>query len=310
MRLHSPVVLRAGIRAVALCAALSLAARAHGQSLVAEAELPDAPSPQLAQQAAAQNASPAGAQLQMPSPAPCIAASTAKPRNLSCFTPADKKEALSRFQNSTRPLPLTPKGKLELAGRNVIDPFNLLTIASLAAIDVASDPDGPYGPGLKGFAKETGTVFTQDMNGEFWGTFVMASVFHQDPHYHRMPGAPIPRRILHCITAVVIAQSDAGKPMFNIVEVGGYTISGSINNLYVPYGRTNVASTAARISTAIALDPIGNAIAEFLPDVAKKINFRTVFLQSIINRVVAEESPGASMSPEAAHSTIKPSPQK
>jgi hypothetical protein len=199
-------------------------------------------------------------------------------------------ERYRRFANSNAPIALTPKQKFKLAAKNLVDPFNLLTITFLSAIDVASNAHGAYGPGMAGFGREVGTTFTEDMNGEFWGTFFMASVTHQDPHYHRMPNASIPRRALHCITAVVWAQSDSGRPMPNFVEIGGYSIAAPINNLYVPYRRANVESTVERVAVAMALDPIGNAVTEFLPDVARRLNIRIVFVQQIINKVASEQT--------------------
>ncbi len=234
-----------------------------------------------------------GQQLIVPVPPGCaVPASTKTPPNKSCLdvTPAQSSERYHRFANSSEPIPLTPKQKFHLAAKNVYDPFNLLSIAFFSGLDVASNSHGAYGPGMAGFGREFGTTLTENINGEFWGTFVMASLTHQDPHYHRMPNATIQRRILHCITAVVWAQSDHGRPMPNFVEIGGYSVAASINNLYVPYKSTNVQSTVERVTVAMALDPIGNAVTEFLPDVARRLNIRVVFVQQIINKVAAIET--------------------
>jgi hypothetical protein len=37
-----------------------------------------------------------------------------------------------------------------LAGKDVIDPFNLLIIGGLSAISIAADADSSYGSGMKG----------------------------------------------------------------------------------------------------------------------------------------------------------------
>ena len=224
-------------------------------------------------------------------------ASTVKPADRSCEPLPDVPEAekLQRFANSSRKLTLKPEQKFKLAMKNTFDPFNLLSVGFFSAIDVGSDSHGPYGPGMAGWARDSGTSLTEDLNGQFWGTFVMASVGHQDPHYHRMPNASIKRRILHCFDAVVIGQSDSGKPIPNYDVLGGGAISASINNLYVPYARTNVPSTVDRVVTGYAFEPVGNAVTEFLPDIAKRVNIRIVFVQKIINRVYEQESGGATL---------------
>ena len=236
--------------------------------------------------------------LALPSSPPCaIQASTKTPPDRSCEPLPDISEAtkLERFANSPVPLALKPEQKFKLAMKNTFDPFNLLSVGFFSAIDVATNSHGPYGPGMAGWARDSGTSLTEDLNGQFWGTFVMASIGHQDPHYHRMPHASIKRRILHTLDAVIIAQSDSGKPIPNYDVLGGSVISSSINNLYVPYARTNVASTADRVLVGFAFEPIGNAVTEFVPDIARRVNIRIVFVQKIINRVYAEESGGATL---------------
>jgi hypothetical protein len=126
-----------------------------------------------------------------------------------------------RFLDTSTPLPLTPKQKFILAARNVSDPFNLLTIAAVSGITVAEDANTADGPGIRGFAKNAGVSLSQDMTGEFFGTFLITSLVHQDTHYHRMPNMHDRRRLLHVIYAVVIGQSDDGTSMFNYATVAG-----------------------------------------------------------------------------------------
>jgi hypothetical protein len=70
--------------------------------------------------------------------------------NSSCIP---KHDPLQLFLNSSAPDPLTPKQKALLARKDVIDPFNLLTIGGLSAISTAANPNSPYGPGVKGWAR-------------------------------------------------------------------------------------------------------------------------------------------------------------
>ncbi len=184
---------------------------------------------------------------------------------------------------------MTPKQKFILASRNVSDPANLLTIAGISAINVASDSHTAYGPGLLGFARNAGVALTQAMTGEFFGTFLIPSLVHQDPHYHRMPNLPVRRRLVHVVDAVVIGQSDNGVPMFNYATVVGTIFTNALGNVYVPGRDKSFGASAARISISLATGPIGNAITEFAPDLARHINFQVVIVQRIINRVAVAE---------------------
>jgi hypothetical protein len=200
----------------------------------------------------------------------------------------------ARFLDSATPQPLTSRQKLILAVNNVKDPFNLLTIGGLSAISVASDSHTADGPGFPGFAKNAGVSLTQDMTGEFFGTFLIPSLAHQDPHYHRMPNRSVPRRILHVVDEVVIGQSDDGLPMFNYATVVGTMCTNVLGNVYVPGRKHSFGDSAARISISLATDPIGNAITEFVPDLARRVNVQVVLVQRVINRIAIVEGGSSS----------------
>jgi hypothetical protein len=127
------------------------------------------------------------------------------------------------------------------------------------------------------------------MTGEFVGTFLIPSIVHQDPHYHRMPHATIKRRIFHAIAQVGWTQGDNGKGMVNYANFFGFPIDAEIANLYVPGEKTNLPSTATRVATGWALAPTDNFITEFMPDLAKRIHVRIVLVQEIINQVARTE---------------------
>ena len=186
---------------------------------------------------------------------------------------------------------MTPSEKARLAARNVMDPFNALTILSLSAIDVGMNAHSPVGPGMTGWGRDVGISYTEDITGQFFGTFVIPSIDHQDPHYHRMPKATIKRRIGHAIEQVVWTQGDNGKPMVNYADIVGFAIEGEIANLYVPGQQTNLRATTERYGISLALAPTDNFITEFLPDVARRIHVRDVLIQRIINQVAKTSGP-------------------
>lgn len=216
----------------------------------------------------------------------------ADPRDLPACAPPPLINFYNRFMNGPEVKPLTPREKAHLAAKNLLDPFNAITILGNAAISVGSNAHSPYGPGMPGFARYVGVSYSEDMTGEFFGTFLIPSAFHQDPHYHREPNATIPHRILHAIIQVGWTQGDNGRGMPNYADILGFPIDAEISNLYVPGEKTNLPSTAARVATGWALAPTDNFITEFLPDVAKRIHVRIVFVQQIINQVAHTEPAG------------------
>lgn len=215
-------------------------------------------------------------------PDPCqTGISTASRPNITC---ARDVNYFQRFVNAGIH-PLTPREKGYLALRNTVDPYNFATIGFISALSVASDPQSPYGPGMPGFARNFGVAYCETAVGEFFGTFLIPSIAHQDPHYHRMPNASYARRALHAITEVGWSQSDYGQGMPNYATLVATAIGDGLGNLYVPGRDKSWGAAAARYSTAIATDPIDNFITEFLPDVARRVNVRIVLVQQIVNQV-------------------------
>jgi hypothetical protein len=181
--------------------------------------------------------------------------------------------------------PLTPTDKGILAVRAVTDPFNLLTIVAFSGISVAADAHSDYGPGFPGWGRLIGYSLAEDIQGEFTGTFALPVIFHEDPRYHRVPNKPIKRRIEHALIHTIISQHDDGSLMPNYATLINYPLSAEISNLYVPGLPTNAPSTAKRIAIGYATDPVGPIVAEFLPDLAKRVHIHIVFAQQILNRI-------------------------
>ncbi|HUX45906.1 MAG TPA: hypothetical protein VMV57_14250 [Terracidiphilus sp.] len=279
-----PTALRPAALLVALLAALlailpaTLAAQATPPQQLPSAPQPHTPADLRPCTPLPTDSDPATSTPTRSAPQPCT--QTAKPPVI---------DWLARFLNGPQVKPLTPKEKARLAVRNLLDPFNAITILAQSAIVVGADAHSPYGPGMPGFARNVGVSYTQELTGEFFGTFLIPSLVHQDPHYHRMPQASIPRRLGHAIVQVVWTQGDNGRGMLNYANLLGLGIESEISNLYVPGIQSNGTATASRYAISIATSPIDNFITEFLPDVARRIHVRVVLVQRIINQVAKTE---------------------
>jgi hypothetical protein len=178
--------------------------------------------------------------------------------------------------------------KLELAGTNFIDPFNLATIGLSSGISIAANSHSAYGPGMTGFGKNFGVGLAGDVTGEFFGVFAIPSIARQDPRYHRMPQGTVRQRIWHAVSRTLIGQSDHGSSMPNYSTLLTYPIANEMANLYAPGIQRDIKSTGKRVAIGYATDPVGNIIAEFLPDLASRIHVRSVFFQQILNKIATD----------------------
>jgi hypothetical protein len=190
-----------------------------------------------------------------------------------------------RFLSTNIAIPLNWKQKGLLAAHFTTDPASLGTTVGISAINIAADSHTAYGPGWKGFGGLAGVSLLQNATAEFFGTFAVPALTHQDPRYYRMPHKPIRKRIFYAITRSYISRSDTGKPMPNYGVFAAYPFVAEIGNLYIPGIQSDGPSTAERILTGYALDPVNNLVNEFLPDVAKHVHVRIIFVQQILNNI-------------------------
>jgi hypothetical protein len=181
--------------------------------------------------------------------------------------------------------PLTTEQKGMLAVRGELDPFGLITLVGFSGISIASNAHSPYGPGFRGWGRLIGYGLVETSTGNFFGTFAIPSLVHEDPRYHRLPGKPFGRRLGHAIIHTYVSQHDDGSLMPNYATLLDYPIGNELASLYVPGATTNAKGKFDNTVLGIATDPVGAIIAEFLPDVAKRIHVHIIFVQQIINKV-------------------------
>jgi hypothetical protein len=282
-----------------LVLAFALSGAAVCAQTTTQAALPDAPSAALAQQQDVVAVAKASLKTSGSGVTPCTLrdamfniprrSKTIEPIRVPC---SELLNPYQRFLDTSIVIPLTPRQKGYLAIHNLTSPANLLTIVALSGFTIGIDSHTAYGPGWKGFGKNAGVSLLQDATGEFFGAFLIPSLVHQDPRYYRMPKASIPRRIGHALSRTFVANNDDGSLMPNYATLLTYPINAELSNMYVPGIHSDAPSTVARIATGLATDPANNLITEFLPDVAKHISIRIIFVQRILNQVASQQQGG------------------
>ncbi len=181
--------------------------------------------------------------------------------------------------------PLTSEQKGIITYREVIDPFNLLTVALFAGVSVAANSHSWYGPGMLGWGRLSGYGLAEDIQGEFVESYAIPSLVREDPRYHRMPKASRRRRIAHALIHTFVTQHDDGSLMPNYAMLIGVPFAAEISNLYVPEIGTNAPDTAKRILVGFGTEPVGPLLAEFLPDFASHFHVHIIFAQQILNKL-------------------------
>src|SRR5437588_2557597 len=101
-----------------------------------------------------------------------------------------------RIQGPEQTHPLSASGKFRLAMKNFSDPLNIAGTALDSAISNAtSSSKSAFGTGWPGFGRRFGMSMSDEGLSEFFSTYLISSLAHQDPHYHRDSGSSTGRRI-------------------------------------------------------------------------------------------------------------------
>ena len=195
---------------------------------------------------------------------------------------------ISRVQGPEQHAPLGVSGKFRLAVANVSDPFSVLTTAVDSEFGNATGPASPLARGADGFGERFGVSIAGQATGEFFSTFLISSIFRQDPHYHQDPDAPTKSRIGHALSYVVVTRSDSGNRMFNFAEFLGTASSSLLEGSFHPEWKRTPGASAQRIFISIGSDAAWNLMTEFLPDVARHVNPKFILLRRLAEKAAAQ----------------------
>ena len=183
--------------------------------------------------------------------------------------------------------PIGWREKAKLASTNFVDPYTFAASALDAGVSTALDPHSPYGPGARGWARHFGVGVTDELSGEFFQTFLIPSLFGQNPCYHFSESSNPWKRTGHAAAHAFVAHSDSGSLTWNAGELLGTVATASLGNTYHLGRKQGFVPTATRIGISIGWDSAFNVFHEFYPDLAKKMHIRKPFLRHMIN-ILAE----------------------
>jgi hypothetical protein len=170
--------------------------------------------------------------------------------------------------------PLTARQKWELAFRESVDPFNIVSAGIGAAFSQDGNQTPKYGEGGQAFGKRYAAALADMTTQNVFSAGVLATVLHQDPRYFRLgpEGGGIPKRVLYSVSRLFIARQDSGKTTFNVCGIGGMILGIAASNMYYPAASENGEVMVGRLTTSLFSGVTGNLMSEFAPDLQKLQN--------------------------------------
>ncbi len=167
--------------------------------------------------------------------------------------------------------PLTPREKWRLFLKDESDPFTFGWVAFEAGLAQANDSFSGYGQGAAGYGKRLGAGLADEWASGFFGTFLFASVLHQDPRYYRVGAGPFKNRLGHALIRPVLTHKDSAGRAFNWSGILGSIAASGLSNVYYPEGDRGAGPTFSRVALRIPFSMIEELFDEFGPDLEKKI---------------------------------------
>lgn len=184
---------------------------------------------------------------------------------------------------ATSPGPLTTKGKFKLFVNQSISPPYVFAAASSAAIDQARNVPRGYGQGWDAYGSRFGADMARASSSSFFGTFLLASLLHQDPRFFPESKPSLWRSLKYSTRAIVITRDDSGKDVFNTSALVGPLASEALANAYLPSSEQTVGKTLTRFGEDIAWRVGGNMFKDYWP---------TLFRSMGLNRLKVIPDPG------------------
>jgi hypothetical protein len=167
--------------------------------------------------------------------------------------------------------PLDPRKKLELAVDETIAPSRFLGSLFTSGISQARDALPGYGQGWNGYGKRFGSSVASNASNHMFGTFLLPSMLHEDPRYFVKAFGGPKSRILYAIERVVITRTDTGRSTFNWSGVLGGLMAEGLANSYLPDAERTTGTTFSRFGVRIGFSALDNVVKEYWPTIFKSL---------------------------------------
>ncbi len=168
--------------------------------------------------------------------------------------------------------PLTTGEKWQNFVDETVSPITLGGGVFNAGFSHLTNSDPRYGRDSGAFAERFGASVADIVSQNFFGDFLLASAFHEDPRYMRKgPPSGVWSRAVYAVSRAVIIRSDAGGNTFNWSNVLGTAMSAGLSNAYYPSPSRTSGAMILRFVTSVAGAGFANLAPEFWPDFKRKV---------------------------------------
>lgn len=167
--------------------------------------------------------------------------------------------------------PLNPWQKFQLAANNSVSVATVGTGLIASSFSQAINRPAGYGQEGGGYGKRFGADLARSASSNMFGTFLFASVLHEDPRFYVRKNLSFKQSVKYAAVRVVFTHSDSGEQVFDYSGVLGPMAGEALANTYYPDGSRGVGSTFIRYSSDLGLRFGGNLLRQYWPKIDSKL---------------------------------------
>ena len=161
--------------------------------------------------------------------------------------------------------------KFKLAANNSASVSTIAQALVAAGFSQAIDSASGYGQGADGYAKRFGADMARSASDNLFGTFLIASAFHEDPRFYVKRGLSPKQSLKYAAQRLVYTRSDSGQQVINFDGLLGPLASEGLANTYYPKTNRGVGSTLIRYGSDQGWKFAGNVLREYWPRINRKL---------------------------------------
>ena len=171
------------------------------------------------------------------------------------------------------PVVLDVTGKLRFHSENAFGPSSIALSGVKAGYLQMTDSPTEWGQGGDGYSKRLGSSIARS-GIRMVLAFGLDSTLRQDPRYVRSDSTGLWPRTRHALRGTILTRTDSGGETLSTWRLGSAYGAAFITNQWYPDRFNTVRRGFVNGSTRLGFDLAKNVIAEFWPDVKRKISRR------------------------------------
>jgi hypothetical protein len=171
------------------------------------------------------------------------------------------------------PVVLDLGGKLRFHAESTFGPASIAISGVKAGYLQMTDSPTEWGQGSEGYSKRVGSSAASSGIRAVLA-FGLDSTLHQDPRYFRSDSTGFWPRTGHALRGTILTRTDSGGETLSTWRLGSAYGAAFISNQWYPDRLNTVRRGFVNGSTRLGFDLAKNVIAEFWPDIKRKISRR------------------------------------